>query len=233
MHIPDGFLDPKMSTGLIGAAVAFLGLCLAKIRSMVTEIMPEKAYAATCKQISNFKKNTKRILTKAGEQKILQMSLVAGFIFAAQMFNFPIEAGTSGHLIGGVLAAVLLGPFAGAVVIGAVLIIQSLFFADGGFFALGANIINMALIGSFLSYYLYVLLSKKFSQEVSIGIAAWASVMLAALACSMEVGLSGIIGLGTVTFAMLKVHALIGIIEAFVTIILVKYFKKIILGEKE
>jgi len=232
MHIPDGFLDPKMSSGLIGAAVAFLGLCLAKIRSMVTDVMPQEAYATACKQISNFKKQTKRILTKAGEQKILQMGLVACFIFAAQMFNFPIEAGTSGHLMGGVLAAVLLGPFAGAVVIGAVLIIQSLFFADGGFLALGANIINMALIGSFLSYYIYFFLNKKLSMKVSLGIAAWASVVLAALACSLEIGLSGTIGLKDITWTMLKLHALIGIIEAFVTIVLITYFKKIILGEE-
>jgi len=233
MHIPDGFLDPKMSTGLIGAAVAFLGLCLAKVRSMVTELVPQEAYATIGAQMNNLKKQTRRVLTKAGEQKILQMGLVAGFVFAAQMFNFPIEAGTSGHLIGGVLAAVLLGPFAGAIVIGAVLIVQSLFFADGGFLALGANIINMALIGSFLSYYIYVFLKTKLPNKVSLGIAAWASVMLAAFACSFEIGLSGTINLQDVTWAMLKVHAMIGIIEAFVTIMVVTYLKNIILGEQK
>jgi len=86
--------------------------------------------------------------------------LSPAWIFAAQMFNFPINKGTSGHLIGGVFASVLLGPLEGVVVIAVVLIVQSLFFADGGIMALGANITNMAIFGSFVSYYIYAGLKK-------------------------------------------------------------------------
>ena len=116
------------------------------------------------------------------------------------------------------MAAVLLGPFAGAIVISVVLAVQMLFFGDGGLVAIGANIVNMALIGSLASYYIYYFLRKILPKTTSVMIAAWCSVMLAALACSLQIGLSGTISLDRIVPAMLKAHVVIGIAEAFITI---------------
>jgi len=231
MHIPDGFLDPKMSAGLVGVALSVVAGCLAKVWHAVSELVPQQAMAAVGNQISNIKNKGKRILSQKGAQKIIQMGLVGAFVFSAQMFNFPIASGTSGHFIGGVLAAVLLGPFAGVIVVSAVLVIQSLFFADGGLLALGANMINMAVIGSFVCYFLYAWLKQKLPEMASIGIAAWVSVVLAAFVCALEVGFSGTIGLKDVIIAMLKVHVFIGIAEAIITVFAVQYLRKNLIGE--
>ena len=118
MHIPDGFLAPQVFTPLWVAGAGGLAYALRKAR----QALKEKA--------------------------VPLMGVTAAFIFAAQMLNFPIIGGTSGHLLGGVLAAVLLGPYAGAIVISLVLIVQCLVFQDGGLTALGANIFNMAFLGS-------------------------------------------------------------------------------------
>ncbi|KPJ68565.1 hypothetical protein AMJ44_06350 [candidate division WOR-1 bacterium DG_54_3] len=232
MHIPDGFIDPKISFGLMGAAVAILGYCLNKVRAAVTALAPQEAFAAAGRGIKNLAGRSRRVLTKLGEQKIYAMGMVAALVFAAQMFNFPIDKGTSGHLIGGVLAVVLLGPFAGTIVIAAVLIIQSLFFADGGIIVLGANIINMAFFGAFLSYYIYVFLKKYILEWQSIAVAAWCSVVMAALATSLEIGLSGTFALSVVTASMLKVHILIGVAEALISVALIQVFRKMVpMGE--
>jgi cobalt/nickel transport system permease protein len=230
MHIPDGFIDPKFSGGLAGVAAVALGYCLAKVRQMATAVVPQEALAAVGKGVNSLASGGRRMLTAFGENLILKMGMVASLVFAAQMFNFPIAQGTSGHFLGGVLAAVLLGPYAGSLAMAAVVIVQSLFYADGGFFALGANLINMALIGTFLSYYIYSLLKRRLSEELSIGITAWLSVVLAASACALEIGLSGTFDLLATFLAMFKVHAVIGLAEALITLGLIKvaggYFEK-------
>jgi cobalt/nickel transport system permease protein len=161
---------------------------------------------------------------------------VGSLVFAAQMFNFPVSSGTSGHLLGGVLAAVLLGPWAGAIVISTVLVIQSLFFADGGMFALGANIINMAGLGAIGGYYIYYWLKKLIKGEsgryVAAAIAAWASVVLASSLCAIEIGLSGTFPLMDVLKAMVKVHAVIGIAEALITVAAIGALGKLFTEEK-
>jgi len=224
MHIPDGFLDPKVSYGLMGAAVAMLAYSLAKVKVAVTALAPAEALAGVGNKVV---KNTKRVLTKLGEQTIYKMGMVAALVFAAQMFNFPIAQGTSGHLIGGALAAVILGPFAGTIVVATVLIVQALFFADGGLIVMGANIINMAFFGCLLSYYVYVFLKKYLPEWGSILIAAWLSVVVAAAACSFEMGFSGTYALQATLSAMLRVHVLIGIAEALITLVLVNAFRKL------
>jgi cobalt/nickel transport system permease protein len=224
MHIPDGFLDPKISNGLIGASVGVLGYCLGKVFKSITSLVPARVLSAAGNSLGNIKLASRRVLNKFGEQQLLKMAMVGAWVFSAQMFNFPINSGTSGHLIGGVFASVILGPFAGTIVISVVLLIQSLFFADGGLMALGANIINMAIIGSFVSYYIYISLKKYTSEIISIAIASWFSVVLASFACALEIGLSGTIGLKDVIFAMLKVHSIIGICEAIITVVLWKLF---------
>lgn len=226
MHIPDGFLDPKMSGGLLGLAAGVLGYCLGQVMKAVTVVVPRQVLATAGNALGNLQMGGKRVLNKIGAEKINQMGIVAAWIFSAQMFNFPINFGTSGHLIGGVFASVLLGPFAGAVVITVVLIVQSLFFADGGIMALGANIINMAVLGSFVSYYIYSGLKRILPEMISIAIASWFSVVLAAFACSLEIGLSGTISLHNVTMAMMKVHCIIGIAEAVITVFLLKLFER-------
>jgi len=159
------------------------------------------------------------------------MGIMSAFIFAAQMINFPVVGGTSGHLLGGVLAAVLLGPYAGAVVLTCVLIFQCLVFQDGGLLALGANIFNMALIGTIGGYLIFKglnkILSNKKGSLMGAGTAAWFSVVLAASFCALELALSGISPLGVVLPAMVGIHALIGIGEALITVAVLSFVQKV------
>ncbi len=231
MHIPDGFLDPKISTGLVGLAVVVLSSCFAKVRESVTALQPVEALAAVGKNVGNIAGRMRRVLTQKGEQTIYKMGMVASLVFAAQMFNFPIGHGTSGHLIGGVFSFVILGPFAGSIVIAVVLLVQSFFFADGGLLSLGANIVNMAAVGTLLTYYLYALIKKITPEWLAIAIVAWLSVALAALACALEIGFSGKLPLGAVISAMLKVHMVIGIAEALITLALVNIFRTMLKSE--
>lgn len=232
MHIPDGFLDPKMSAGLLGVAGVALAYSWAKVRAAVTVLQPVAALAAAGRGAGQIVGGMRRVLTGQGERELYKMGMVAALVFAAQMFNFPIASGTSGHLIGGVLAAVLLGPFAGALVVAAVLVVQMLFFADGGLLAVGANIVNMALIGSLLCYYIYYYLTKAVPEWLAIVAAAWFSVVLASLACALQLGFSGTIALGAVVPAMLRVHVLIGIAEALITLAFVQIFRSLADGEE-
>jgi cobalt/nickel transport system permease protein len=233
MHIPDGFLDPKIAGGLVGIAVMVLGYCLSKVKQAVTAVVPEAALAAAGKGLRSISIGSKRVLTKFGENLLLKMGAVASLVFAAQMFNFPIDGGTSGHLIGGVLAVVILGPFAGSLVIAAVLTVQSFFFADGGIVAIGANIVNMSIIGALISYYIYIALKKILPETASIMLTAWFSVIMAALACSLEIGFSGSVALNTIIPAMVKTHAIIGMAEAFITIALLNLFWQMVPSEDE
>lgn len=225
MHIPDGFIDPKFSAGLVGAAGAVMAFSIYRLREALTERAPVRALAAGLNTVAS---GTRRVLTGAGESMIYKMGMVAALVFAAQMFNFPVDNGTSGHLIGGVLAAALLGPFAGAVVISVVLVIQMAFFADGGVLALGANIINMAFVGTMLCYYIYSALKRVFPEWAAVAAASWTSVVLAAFSCAVQIGLSGTIPVADVVPAMVKVHSVIGIAEALITIVLVYIFRSLL-----
>lgn len=221
MHIPDGFLDPKTAAGLMGAAAAGLAYCLAVVWRAVTAWVPREALAAAGERAGQLVSAGRRALTSLGQEKLQRMGLVAAWVFAAQMFNFPVAHGTSGHLLGGVLAAVLLGPAAGVVVLSTVLLVQAWFFADGGVMALGANLVNMALIGSGLGYVVHVALKRLVPELLAVAAAAWFSVVAASLACALEVGLSGTVELGKVIPAMLRVHVWIGLGEALLTVVLV------------
>jgi cobalt/nickel transport system permease protein len=150
------------------------------------------------------------------------MGVMAAFIFAAQMFNFQIPGGTSGHLLGGVLAAVLLGPWAGTLVMACVVAVQALVFQDGGLVVLGANIFNMGVIGTLGGYAVYRSLCRLLGGEdrariPAAGIAAWLSVVVASAAMAIELALSGTTPLEITLPAMLGVHAVIGIGEALIT----------------
>lgn len=224
MHIPDGFIDPKTSAGLGLVAAVVLGSCLAKVKAMVTSPALQEAMATVGKAVSTVGGKAKNVLSSFGERYLIKMGLVSALIFAAQMFNFPVDQGTSGHLLGGVLAAIILGPFGGAIVMAAILAVQSLFFADGGLMALGANIFNMAAIGAIGGYYVYYGIRKlgkwdigRVGFYISAAIAAWLSVVVAAGATALETAFSGTIELTAILPAMINVHAVIGIAEALIT----------------
>ncbi len=198
MHIPDGFINGTTSAGFGVAAAGGLG--------------------AAVKQTGKY----------LSERQIPLAGLVAAFVFAAQMVNFPVMTGVSGHLLGGVLAAVLVGPWAGFVVLSVVLIVQGVFFADGGLSALGLNIVNMAFIGAVAGYAIYRLLLHILPRDgrgvtIAAGIAAGISVPLAALGFVVEFAIGGTAGvsLGTVLAAMLGTHVLIGIGEGLITALVV------------
>jgi len=190
LHIPDGFLNLVVSL-----------ICWA-----ITAITLSVAISRTNKSL--------------GEKQVPLMGIMAAFIFAAQMINFPVAGGTSGHLLGGALAAIVLGPWAGMLVMTAVIAVQALLLQDGGLLVMGANILNMGLLTAAIGYGLYrsVLGSSRGTKLVVAGVAAWLSVMAGALATALQLWLSGTSTLQTVIIAMLGVHTFIGIGEALITV---------------
>lgn len=201
MHIPDGFLDTKtwVTLGIVSGGVVGLAI--------------------------------KKISKKIGEKHVPLMGMVAAFIFAAQMLNFPVAGGTSGHFVGGVLAAILLGPLSGILIMTIVLMVQCLVFQDGGLTALGANVFNMGLIGAVAGYYLYFGLSKIITGKrgifISAFIASWISIVLAASVCAIELAVSGTVPLGVALPVMAGVHALIGIGEGLITVVVLGFVFKL------
>lgn len=192
MHIPDGFLDAKTAVATGALAAAGIGIALAGVR----RTLPPR--------------------------RVPLIGLAAAFIFAAQMLNFPVAGGTSGHLIGAVLAAVLLGPSAAVVVMTAVLILQCFLFADGGVTALGANLFNMALVAPTTGYGIYAALRRVAgdglrSRLLATAFAAWCSTVAASIACAGELAMSGTVAWGAAFPAMAAVHMLIGAGEAVIT----------------
>jgi cobalt/nickel transport system permease protein len=194
MHIPDGFIDGTTSAGAAVVAAGGLGASVRRAGEVLDE------------------------------RRVPLAGLVAAFVFAVQMLNFPVASGTSGHLLGGALAAILVGPAVGAVCVSVVLAVQALLFADGGLSALGLNVINMALVTAFGGYAVFVLARRLLprapsSVAVASGVAAAISVLLSALAFTVEyaVGGTGTASVTTVAGAMMGVHALIGIGEGVIT----------------
>ncbi|MDR3195279.1 MAG: energy-coupling factor ABC transporter permease [Endomicrobium sp.] len=222
MHIPDGFLNNNLAEGLLAGAVGMLGYCLSKILKTITvfvgAIADSVSEANVGSQSFGFSENTGKYFQR--------LALIALWVFAFQMFNIPVKSATSAHLLGGVFASVLAGPFAGFTIMSFVLIIQSLFFTDGGLLALGANILNMAFIGSFLSYYAYKAFSKK-SRCLGVFAACFFSVMTASLACLIELGLSGSIAFSTAFKNMMSLHLGAACLEALITLALLKIFRNV------
>ncbi|MEV1117274.1 energy-coupling factor ABC transporter permease [Actinosynnema sp. NPDC049800] len=198
MHMSDGLLNAPTSLLFVAVAVAGVGVALAKARGDLDD----------------------RTAPLAG--------LVAAFVFATQMLNFPVLPGVSGHLLGGALAAILVGPWVGALCVTIVLVVQSLFFADGGVTALGANVTNMALIGTAVGYLTAVAL-RRLATRGKGGLAAVAFVsalvntVLASFGFVLEyaIGGQGGVAFGTVAAAVLGVHVLIGIGEGVITAVTV------------
>jgi cobalt/nickel transport system permease protein len=161
---------------------------------------------------------------KLEEHEVPLAGLTAAFVFAVQMLNFPVASGTSGHLLGGALAAILVGPYTGALCVAVVLMVQGIFFADGGLTALGVNIVDMSLVTVVVGYLVFrgVLRLLPYGNAgivVSSFLAALISVPVASLAFVGFYALGGTtdVSLATVTTAMLGVHIVIGIGEAVIT----------------
>lgn len=190
LHIPDGFLSLMISLGCWVITAVFLFFAVRKAQESFDE----------------------RLVPLAG--------IMAAFIFAGQMINFPVAGGTSGHLVGATLAFIVLGPSLGLLAMASVIILQALLFQDGGLVVMGANIIVMGIVPGYVGYSLYQFLQKRSGsmQLAGIGIAAWLSIMLAALVTALLLGLSGTTSLAIAIPSMLGVHALIGVGEALITV---------------
>lgn len=193
MHIPDGFLS--LPVAVVGwlLMAVFVGLALRRTRDQL------------------------------GDRQVPLMGLLAAFVFAAQMINFPVAGGTSGHLLGGVLVAVLVGPWAAALVMTTVIAVQGLLFQDGGLLALGFNTMNMGIVAAFVGYAVYSWLQKALrtvrnADLIAAAVAAWLSVLVAAAATALELAVSGTSPLDVALPAMLGIHAVIGIGEALITV---------------
>ena len=161
------------------------------------------------------------------DRKVVLMAVLGALIFALQMLNFPIQAGTSGHFAGGALAGILLGPWPAVLVMTAVLGVQAFLFGDGGVMALGANILNLGILAPLVGYLVYQATTHwrdtRGGRLGSAFMGAWLSSLLAALAVAAELGLSGTAHLGLATIAMGSTHALIGIGEGLITATLIAY----------
>ncbi len=192
MHIPDGFLDTRT---LIYTAAVSAGAVSYGVR---------------------------KANEKLGEKQVPLLGLTAAFVFAAQMLNFPVAGGTSGHFLGAMLAAILLGPWMACLVMTVVLAIQCLGFADGGLTALGANVFNMGVIGGIICYYIFLVIKKALPKTrvgflSAVAVVSWFSVVLASAVCAIELAISGTSPMAVVLPAMAGVHMLIGIGEAIIT----------------
>ncbi|MCP2250767.1 cobalt/nickel transport system permease protein [Lentzea aerocolonigenes] len=198
MHMSDGLLNAPVSIAFLAVAAVGVGFALVKARADLDD----------------------RTAPMAG--------LVATFIFAVQMINFPILPGASGHLLGGALAAILVGPYVGALCVTIVLVVQALLFADGGLTAIGANVTNMALIGTATGFLVAVAL-RKLAERGKGGLAAVAFVsafvntVVAATGFIVEYAIGGVGGveIGKVALLMWGLHALIGIGEGLITAVTV------------
>jgi len=200
MHIPDGFLANSVTLAAWAASAGGIGYSL------------------------------KKASLEMKDRTIPLMGITAAFLFSAQMVNFPIGGGTSGHLLGGALAAILLGPFAGSVTLACVLVFQCVLFQDGGLSALGANIFNIALGGTLGGYAVFRAVMFIYRGErgtlVAAALASWFSVVFASLLCAVEIGFSGVSPLGIVVPAMVGIHGVIGLGEAAISVAVLSFVIK-------
>ena len=201
MHIPPGFLKPQVWVPMAGVSAAGVGYALRQTNRLIDDC------------------------------KVPVMGVIAAFIFAAQMINFPVFAGTSGHLIGATLATVILGMWPAMVVMTAVLIVQALLFQDGGLDALGANVFNMAIWGCAVSGVVMDAAKRLYAKYYypAVLVAGWLAVFGAAIFCSMELVLSGTSPFAIVVPAMAGVHAVIGVFEGIITTIALKFIRSMVL----
>jgi len=208
MHLPDGLLDPITTIVLWVITVTVM--------------------------IFGYFRMSKIFEKEDSEKLIPYIGVLGAVIFTFQFINYPVPGGTSGHLIGGTLVSVILGPWVSVIVLFLVLTVQSLF-GDGGLTALGANAFNMGIIGGIIGFYIVKLLmmvfnktklSKQLKVTISTALGAYISIVLAALLCGIEIGLSGSIPMIFAISVMVYWHLLIGIGEAAISALIVFYILK-------
>jgi cobalt/nickel transport system permease protein len=200
LHAPDGFFSLPLAVA--GYAIAALVIAFA----------------------------IRRTYGELNERMVPMMGVMAAFIFAAQMINFPVAGGTSGHLVGGALAAIILGPWAAIIVMTAVVGLQALLFQDGGLVVLGINLVNMSIVSVLSGYGIYFLARKIGSSSkrtLFVGgfVSAWVSVMIAAVLAAFALALSGTSPLSLALPALAGVHALIGIGEGLITVFALSFIR--------
>jgi cobalt/nickel transport system permease protein len=194
MHIPDGFIPLSQAIAYWAVALVFAGLSLRWARQDMDE------------------------------EKIPLVAVLAAGIFAIQAFNLPVSMGTSGHLVGGALAAIVLGsPFAAVFILTLVLIVQGILFGDGGITTMGVNILNMGVIGGFVGFYAFQGLRRGLgSLEIAAFSAAWFACLVPALAAAVELSVAGTFPLREGLIAMGLYHALIGLLEGGITVVAIR-----------
>jgi len=205
MHMANELLSVPVAIGTLGTAAAGLGLICHKAKSLITS------------------------------DRFALMGIMGAFVFAAQMVNFqlPLMPGTSGHMVGAVLLAIILGPYAGAIAISSVVIIQCLVFQDGGLLALGCNIINMALVPTFVGYWMYRLFvnAQPSQWRLYLGsiIACVVAILAGAVLVPIEAAVSGVLRVPFYTFliTMVGVHIVIGIVEGLITAAVLVYLRQV------
>jgi cobalt/nickel transport system permease protein len=202
VHVPDGIIATGVWVTLDVVAVGGLGVAVKKVEAQLDE------------------------------RNVPLMGVLGAFIFAAQMLNFPVGFGASGHIVGGVLAAVVLGPFTGAIVISSVLIIQALLFQDGGLTVLGVNILNMGLISTLLGYPIYRGIHRLGGESdraryAGVFAAGWIAVVLSAVALSIELAVSGVANFTTILLGLVAIHAIIGLFEGVITVAVLRYVQQV------
>lgn len=195
MHIPDGFLGGGIEAAMGVLSTGVLGYSLRKTYRRVDK------------------------------EQVLALGATAAFVFSAQMVNFEVAMGTSGHFVGALFAAILFGPFLANILMTVLLVVQMAVFQDGGLLALGANVFNMGVAGIFGGYLVYGLMKElvggRYGILVGAFAAGWVSVVLAAIFCALQLGLSGVFSLPALLGSMLSVHIKIGVAEGLLTLMLV------------
>ena len=209
MHIPDGLLDPVTTVVLWIVTISVM--------------------------IFSFKKIGKMFEEEDSEKLIPYIGVLAATIFAFQFVNYPVPGGTSGHLVGGTLVGVILGPWAAVIVIFMILVVQSLF-GDGGITAIGANTFNMGIIGGIFGFYIVKIcvmilnktnMRKETKLSVSTAIGSYIAIVLAAFFAGVEIGIGGAIPINVIVPVMVFWHLLIGVGEAIISALIVYFIYKV------
>jgi len=201
MHIPDGFIDLKTA-----AATGIFS-----VSGFIFAVIKVKQYFRA--------------------RVVVLMGIFAALLFAAQMLNFTIIGGTSGHLLGAALSTIILGPYAGGIIMAVVLLVQAFAFGDGGISALGANTFNMAIIGVISAYLIYKIITK-FSKSqtvfyIAAAVASWISVVAASVFCAAELALSGTYSFKLALGSMIIAYMIIGLGEAAITVAVIAFIDKV------
>jgi len=239
MHLADQLLSAKVYVPAAAAAALGLSLCAARIRrgdrarEFFAGAPEDDGQSAASVTPDGGVPRADRPYFAGWERSSALMGVMGAFIFAAQMINFPILPGTTGHLCGGVLLAILFGPCQASILMASILVVQCLIFQDGGLLALGANIINMGLVPCFVGTFVYHLISpsrlSKGRAAAAPFLAAFCGVMAGAFLVPFEVCFSGVaaIPLGSFLTVMLGIHALIAFTEGVITVAVLKAVRRL------